>query len=205
MNTILARHAEEIEIIQATWQSDILRTQQTQRQEYREFVIELYREYQSRLASISKDNALVGIEKKLDGEEIVAAAAGRARQWDNNGNRENSIRSNSGKSSTGPSRQRTGSLASSLDSSIKQPATTTPTEDGSPAVKSILEMGFAKEQAESALTLSNNNVEGAIGLLLESPDKVNGYMAEQKLLQQQQQQQQQQFRVKREKWLAENV
>jgi hypothetical protein len=191
MTSIFTRQIEEMEIFQATWQSDILQTQQTQRQEYREFVIELYREYQSRLASVSKDNTIAGAEKKLDGKEIVHAAAGRVRQWENNNtsNTENSILSGSDKSSTIASRPCTGSLASSLGSSPKQSVT----EDEPSAVQIILELGlgFAKEQAESALVLSNHNVEAATELLLENPAKVDAYMAEQKLLQQQQQQQQQ--------------
>jgi hypothetical protein len=247
MTTIFTRQVEEMEVFQATWQSDILQTQQTQRQEYREFVIELYREYQSRLASLSdeqhlksEDNALglmavaatAAAEKKLDGKEMVAAAAGRVRQWDTNGTSNGGVESEtiaagSSKSThsdtksnnTNPiiARRRAGSLASSLGSitspnlqqqqhSPNELATLVRTASFSSfnddtllaataeSVKNIQEMGFQKEQAETALVLSNQNMEAAIGLLLENPEKVDAYLAEQKF-QQQQLIQQQQFQT----------
>lgn len=248
MTTIFTRQVEEMEVFQATWQSDILQTQQTQRQEYREFVIELYREYQSRLASLSdeqhlksEDNALgvmavaatAAAEKKLDGKEMVAAAAGRVRQWDTNGTsngggESETIAAGSSKSThsdtksnnTNPiiARRRAGSLASSLGSitspnlqqqqhSPNELATLVRTASFSSSsnddalsaataesVKNIQEMGFQKEQAETALVLSNQNMEAAIGLLLENPEKVDAYLAEQKF-QQQQLIQQQQFQT----------
>lgn len=229
MTTIFTRQVEEMEIFQATWQSDIMQTQQTQRQEYREFVIELYREYQSRLASLSEEEkedntSVVAAEKKLDGKEIVAAAASRVKQWDQlNAGGSSSVTSGTSGSSksnnTNPiiTRRRTGSLASSLGS-IQSPnlqqqqhspnelaslvrsnntATepvvqdTTKSVEFQNIVKNIQEMGFAKEQAEAALALTTNqnNMEAAIGLLLENPTKVDAYIAEQKLQQQQAQQQ----------------
>ncbi|KAK4519967.1 uncharacterized protein ATC70_010211 [Mucor velutinosus] len=247
MTTIFTRQVEEMEVFQATWQSDILQTQQTQRQEYREFVIELYKEYQSRLASLSdeqhlksEDNALGVLavattavaEKKLDGKEMVAAAASRVRQWDtDNGDGEaasatapapagssKSTHSDTKSNNTHPiiTRRRTGSLASSLGSitspnlqqqqhspnelaSLVRTASISSNDESLSAataesVKSIQEMGFQKEQAETALVLSNQNMEAAIGLLLENPEKVDAYIAEQKF-QQQQLIQQQQFQT----------
>ncbi|EPB91034.1 hypothetical protein HMPREF1544_02103 [Mucor circinelloides 1006PhL] len=245
MTTIFTRQVEEMEVFQATWQSDILQTQQTQRQEYREFVIELYKEYQSRLASLSdeqhlksEDNALGVLavatsavaEKKLDGKEMVAAAASRVRQWDTNGDGEpeagagaaagsnKSTHSDTKSNNTNPiiTRRRTGSLASSLGSiaspnlqqqqhspnelaSLVRTASFSSNDESMSAataesVKNIQEMGFQKEQAETALVLSNQNMEAAIGLLLENPEKVDAYIAEQKF-QQQQLIQQQQFQT----------
>ncbi|KAI8640997.1 hypothetical protein BD408DRAFT_403732 [Parasitella parasitica] len=246
LTTIFTRQVEDMQVFQATWQSDILQTQQTQRQEYREFVIELYKEYQARLASLSdeqhlktQDNALglmaeantaaAAAEKKLDGKEMVAAAASRVRQWDANNTTTDSeikaasessksMHSDSKSNNANPivTRRRTGSLASSLGS-ISSPnlqqqqhspselatlvrTTSFPSNDESlPAVnaesvKNIQEMGFQKEQAETALVLGNQNMEAAIGLLLENPDKVDAYIAEQKF-QQQQLIQQQQFQT----------
>lgn len=202
MTTIFTRQVEEMEVFQATWQSDILQTQQTQRQEYREFVIELYREYQSRLASLSDEQHLKPqdiAEKKLDGKEMVAAAASRVRQWEEPSK---SIRSSS--SNSVGRRSRTGSLASSLNSNpsghlspnelatLVRTASLPESTDTLNSIKNIQEMGFQKDQAESALILSNQNLESAIALLLEHPEKVDAYMAE-KTLQQQQWQQQQQF------------
>ncbi|KAI8083759.1 hypothetical protein BDF21DRAFT_437960 [Thamnidium elegans] len=198
MTTIFTRQVEEAEIFQATWQSDILQTQQMQRNEYREFVIELYREYQSRLSNMSDEKQQDALAmSKLDGKEIVAVAAGRVRQWDPPTN--GSVTSNE---SSNPTRPRTGSLASSLGS-IQLPVTTatttndtlvrtTPSPDSMDSststnslefqktVKNIQEMGFAKEQAEAALVLGNQNMETAIGLLLESSSKVDAYIQDQK-------------------------
>jgi hypothetical protein len=205
MTTIFTRQVEEMEVFQATWQSDILQTQQTQRQEYREFVIELYREYQSRLTSLSDEqhlkpeDTLAVAEKKLDGKEMVAAAASRVRQWEENAPSK-SMRSSS--SNSIGRRSRTGSLASSLNSSghispnelatLVRTASLPESSETLNSIKNIQEMGFQKDQAESALVLSNQNLESAIALLLEHPEKVDAYMAE-KTLQQQQWQHQQQF------------
>lgn len=86
MTHLFARHVEDMEVFQATWASDILQTQQTQRQEYRSFVIELYQEYQQRLAALSDEkdlkpeDVLLEAEKNLDGKDIVSVAAERVRQ-----------------------------------------------------------------------------------------------------------------------------
>ncbi|CEP15593.1 hypothetical protein [Parasitella parasitica] len=235
LTAIFTRQVEEMELFQATWQSDILQTQQTQRQEYREFVIELYKEYQSRLASLSDEQHLksqdhtLGLmavantaeaEKKLDGKEMVAAAASRVRQWDANHRGVDSemttaTGSHSDSKSNSATRQRTGSLASSLGSMnlsnqqhspselatlVRTSSLSSITNDeplpavNAESVKNIQEMGFQKEQAETALVLSNQSMEDAIGLLLENPAKVDAYIAEQKF-QQQQQLQQQQFQT----------
>lgn len=155
---------EELRLFQISCQSDILHTQQTQRQEYREFVIELYREYQSRLALLPEDDALA--LSKLDGKEIVDTAARRVRRFEPPNHIEDHP----------ANRKRTGSLASSLNS----PLPVDPMEAAH--VKSIQEMGFLKDQAETALLLSGGNMEAAIGLLLENPTKVDNAIAEQKLL-----------------------
>lgn len=212
MTSLFTRQVEEMEVFQATWQSDIMQTQQTQRQEYREFVIELYKEYQSRLTSLSDEQQkdLIAAEKKLDGKEMVALAASRVRQWEPA--TEGSIKS--GHSSKMTRKSRAGSLASNHSASsrpssiiqslspnlvqqqsspkdIHAPLATSPSSILSPpppppvkesAVKSIQEMGFEKEQAETALLLSNQNMEAAIGLLLENPAKVDAHIAEQKAL-----------------------
>lgn len=192
------RQVEEMQLFQATWQSDILQTQQTQRQEYREFVIELYREYQSRLSSLpddkQQDDTLA--MSKLDGKEIVATAANRVRQFDPPTIHNGSLKSV--ESNPIINRKRTSSLASSLGS-IQSPlaqndlvrtpsqpesiesSTSTHSIEFQKTVKNIQEMGFAKEQAETALVLSNQNMEAAIGLLLENPTKVDAFLAEQKL------------------------
>ncbi|KAI9474059.1 MAG: hypothetical protein EXX96DRAFT_541704 [Benjaminiella poitrasii] len=228
MTTIFTRQVEEMEIFQATWQSEIMQAQQTQRQEYREFVIELYREYQSRLASLSDEehlkpeDTLVLAEKKLDGKEIVAAAANHMRKWEEQQQQSsNSIHSGNSSSNgssslnnntisrpasvnaiTTPTRPRTASFASSLGSPNAQQHTfspnelaslvrtaSLPSESNSLSVTNIQKMGFAKDQAEAALVLSNHHVETAITLLLENPTKVDAYLAEQRLQQQQLEQQ----------------
>ncbi|KAI8077916.1 uncharacterized protein B0P05DRAFT_117366 [Gilbertella persicaria] len=163
MTSIFTRQVEEIEVFQATWQSDMLQTRQTQRQEYREFVIELYREYQARLASLSDEqhlrpeDTLAIAEKKIDGKDMVAAAAGRVKQWD--------------------TQSKTASLRSESTGSKKSDQAPSVNEE---VIKSIQEMGFERDQAETALVLSNQNLEAAIGLLLENPAKVDAHLNEQK-------------------------
>lgn len=87
MTHLFARHVEEMEVFQATWASDILQIQQTQRREYRLFVVELYREYQARLAALMDDGtggggslSLNEAERKLDGKDMIKVAAERVRK-----------------------------------------------------------------------------------------------------------------------------
>lgn len=160
MTSIFTRHVEEMELFQATWQSDLLQTQQTQRQEYREFVIELYREYQTKIASLSDEKRdLLIAEKKLDGKEIVEAAASRVKCWEP---------------------LETGDKSSlSSTSSRRRSSVLSQNTEYNESVKSIQEMGFAKEQAEAALLLSNQSLETAICLLLENPAKVDSHIQQQ--------------------------
>ncbi|KAI8988888.1 hypothetical protein BDB01DRAFT_848996 [Pilobolus umbonatus] len=190
MTTIINRQMEEMELFQATWQSEILQTQKTQRIEYREFVIELYKEYQARIASLSleqhmESEDMLMMAEKLDGKEIVAAAAGRVQHW------------NKKEDTTVPSKPRTASLANSLSSipPSSQPneqaslvrATSLPPEHTNNqfqrSVSDIQEMGFSKEQAETALILSNQSMENAIALLIDNLDKVDTHIAESKVQQ----------------------
>ncbi|KAJ3373546.1 hypothetical protein GGF31_000387 [Allomyces arbusculus] len=46
-----------------------------------------------------------------------------------------------------------------------------------PDVAQITEMGFSRHEAAAALRLSDHNVERALGLLLENPDRVQRYLA----------------------------
>ncbi|KAI8351802.1 hypothetical protein EDC96DRAFT_288966 [Choanephora cucurbitarum] len=163
MTTLFTRQVEEMEIFQATWQSDILQMRQTQRHQYREFVIELYQEYQARLASLTDEQQMLRLEdtlamaeKKIDGKELMAAAASRIKQWDTD-SKTSSLRSES----TGSKR--------SAEPSVNEVA-----------VKSIEEMGFEREQAETALFLSNQSLEAAIGLLLENRERVDQFLMDQK-------------------------
>ncbi|KAI9018785.1 hypothetical protein CLU79DRAFT_818781 [Phycomyces nitens] len=211
MTHLFTRHIEEMEVLQATWASDLLQTQQTQRQEYRDFVIELYREYQLRLASLTDENnlkpedTLAMAEKKLDGKEIVAAAAGRIPQWANKRDITSASSQLTAQSATGSAtplytaeplsdtleRRRQSSSASigstaqhsylsglpSPDQTMFRTASSSQAETKERAafqkmVNGIQEMGFEKDMAETALSLCHENMEQAVAMLLEDPQKV---------------------------------
>ncbi|KAG0186852.1 hypothetical protein DFQ28_007213 [Apophysomyces sp. BC1034] len=196
MTSLFTRHVEEIELFRATWDSDILQTQQTQRREYREFVIELYREYQLRLAALSNEkhllpeDALAVAGKQLDGKEIIAAAAGRVRQWTSGSHKDGSTSTNSDNQPTevtSPLTRRRQSSSASYSSQHshqsaspnEQAALTRASTEGKEKslafqknVKSIQEMGFSKEMAETALVLTNQDLEQSVQLLIENPQKV---------------------------------
>jgi hypothetical protein len=77
---LITQQVEELEVCQATWASDIHETQTTQKREYRDFIAQLYQEYQNRLALSSQEvspSTLNGVSKateNVDGKEIVSAA-----------------------------------------------------------------------------------------------------------------------------------
>lgn len=116
MTHLFSRQVEEREVFQATWESEILQTQETQRREYRAFVIELYREYQQRLGLLPDNNTeetLNEAEKKLDGKEIVKAAADRIQQsLDKTKKRSGSTSSNATDDQSSSNRRRQSSSAS---------------------------------------------------------------------------------------------
>ncbi|KAI8143621.1 hypothetical protein BJV82DRAFT_611127 [Fennellomyces sp. T-0311] len=171
MTHLFARHVEDMEVFQATHASDILQTQQTQRREYRAFVIELYREYQQRLAALSDEknlkpeDALIEAERALDGKDIVKVAAERMKESDVKRRRQSSSATSLG---SGISSDQT-----SMSRSLSQAQQADKDKAGFQSmVKDVQAMGFPKDKAEMALMM-RNSVEAAVELLLESPDKVD--------------------------------
>lgn len=77
---LITQQVEELEVCQATWASDIHETQITQKREYRDFIAQLYQEYQNRLAQSAQDTSSCTINGSskttdtVDGKEIVSAA-----------------------------------------------------------------------------------------------------------------------------------
>lgn len=190
---LFAKHVEEMEIMQATFASDILQTHQSQRQEYRDFVMELYREYQLRLSQYKTNQQ--DVMTMIDGKELVDLAASRT--W-----KKSEFSSNSTTSSTNSSSSSIHSTTSSTHSpsSIqkrsRQGSTSShhhhrlsftqqhPSSQNDPQlikmVKSIQEMGFTKEQAETALFLTNKqSLESAIQMLIENSKQVDDYIDQQ--------------------------
>ncbi|KAI7860230.1 hypothetical protein BDC45DRAFT_493946 [Circinella umbellata] len=178
MTHLFARHVEDMELFQATWASNILQTQQTQRREYRDFVIELYREYQQRLAALSNEknlkpeDTLIEAERNLDGKDIVKVAAERIKENDVKRRRQSSSATSlvSGVSSSDQA-----SMSQSLSQQQQQQQQVAEKDKANfqKMVRDIEEMGFAKEQAETALALTNHAMDHAVMLLLEDPGKVD--------------------------------
>ncbi|KAI7866040.1 hypothetical protein BDF14DRAFT_1882937 [Spinellus fusiger] len=151
MTHLFASHVEDMEVFQATWASDLLQAQQTQRQEYRDFVIELYREYQFRLASLTdgnsgrpEDDTLVMAGKKLDGKEIIATAAGRIPQWENKRDRSSIGSQLTGYSVATFSGTTEASLPPPVSSASTAAMTTTPT------LSAVESTGHRQRQSSSA-------------------------------------------------------
>ncbi|CDH50293.1 hypothetical protein RO3G_12904 [Lichtheimia corymbifera JMRC:FSU:9682] len=192
MTHLFARHVEDMEVFQATWASDILQTQQTQRQEYRSFVIELYQEYQQRLAALSDEkdlkpeDVLLEAEKNLDGKDIVSVAAERVRQTSVRKSVDSPLNDRSPQDHRRPRQDSSASAmshVSSTSTSGNGDHQQSPNSDGKDKfqkmVRDIEEMGFTKDQAETALGLTNHIMEHAVTLLLEDPAKVNTAMQQQ--------------------------
>ncbi|KAI8096929.1 uncharacterized protein BX664DRAFT_325210 [Halteromyces radiatus] len=185
---LFAKHVEEMEIMQATFASDVLQTQTSQRQYYRDFVMELYREYQLRTdvtipddaSSLSKSSASL-----VDGKDLVATAASRT--WRKEPESSSSSISSTTTTTTGRQRQNsttsfTSRLSQQSFSSESWKRTSMGPEDlaRQKTIQDIQEMGFTKEQAEAAITLTNGlNLERAINLLVESPHQIEQQMQQQ--------------------------
>ncbi|CAO3593403.1 unnamed protein product [Absidia cylindrospora] len=224
---LFVQHVEEMEIKQATFASDILQTQQSQRQEYRDFVMELYREYQMRTSALYENNnsddntqlnsdatgSKMEIAKSIDGKDLVTTAANRIWKKDTGSSSSSSSFSLSSSPSTTkqsyseqqqqqqqqqqqPRRQRQDSTTSRLSQQSMTSDSWKRSSIGSSSgddlamqkmIQDIQEMGFTKDQAEAALTLTNGqNVERAINILVENPDQIDQQMKRRSFSQQQQ-------------------
>lgn len=156
MTHLFARHVEEMEVFQATWASDILQIQQTQRREYRLFVVELYREYQARLASLMDDGSSPGLslneaERKLDGKDMVKVAAERVRKASSSSS---SLEDNG----SARSRNRQNSSASLGTASLLSSSSSLPTtnEQTTPMTRSLSRSDTADKLDVLAAKANNN-------------------------------------------------
>ncbi|ORX56961.1 hypothetical protein DM01DRAFT_1268375, partial [Hesseltinella vesiculosa] len=145
-------HVEELELAQATYASDVLQLQQSQRQEYCDFVMELYREYLLRTSSLTdQSSSTTDPIKTMAAKDLITTAA--ARVW----------------------KKEPTSAASSLSSSSSKVERRSSTSLDK-LVQDIQEMGFTKDQAEAALALTKHNLEQAILVLVEQPKQVEDQM-----------------------------
>ncbi|KAI9323160.1 hypothetical protein BX666DRAFT_1883930 [Dichotomocladium elegans] len=196
MTHLFARHVEDMEVFQATWASDIMQTQETQRREYRLFVIELYREYQRRLVALAEEKnlkpeeVLIEAERSLDGKDIVKTAAERVRlqQQQQQPHSKKSTASpvdeencrSTQKSSPASMLSQVSSSGTSVDQMPTSRSLSELRDKTSKMVHDIEEMGFTKEQAETALELTNQQMEQAVMLLLEDPNRVSSAIQQQR-------------------------
>ncbi|KAJ2963192.1 hypothetical protein NQZ79_g1784 [Umbelopsis isabellina] len=199
---LITQQVEELEVCQATWASDIHETQITQKREYRDFIAQLYQEYQNRLAQSAQDTSSCTINGSskttdtVDGKEIVSAAINKMKtsKQANSEQDHQSVQSDTSPeqvvdATTSPqSSSRRGSSTSLLTSPERSDVQEDRDQSSSQnlsipdpnlqrMVKNIEEMGFPKEEAECALGMTNCNVQQAIMLLLERPDKVKAALA----------------------------
>ncbi|KAI8062531.1 hypothetical protein BC940DRAFT_308481 [Gongronella butleri] len=154
MTHLFTKHVEEMELAQATYASDVLQLQQSQRQEYCEFVMELHREYMLRAPANNK---------AIHSKDLIAAAASRV--W----KKEPASSSSSLSSST------SGAAAVAAAENKRRASQQSVIEPK--MVQDIQEMGFSKDQAEAALALTKGtSVEQAINLLVEHPKQVDDHV-----------------------------
>ncbi|KAL1919277.1 uncharacterized protein VTP21DRAFT_1969 [Calcarisporiella thermophila] len=171
-----ARHVEEMEVAQATWASEIEQLQASQRAEYREFVLKLYEAHEAYLNRQTHVNANSQENLEQIGKEIISSAMSKLPS-------RGSI--SSGSMSGAEAREEEGgealassptSMAPSINNSVQKME-----EPKDPAlakmIKELQEMGFGPAHAECALKMAQRNMEQAVMLLLEQPQKVNEAVA----------------------------
>ncbi|CAG8491868.1 14399_t:CDS:10 [Acaulospora morrowiae] len=170
---------EDVELSQATWQSQLEELQRRQKREYCNFVLKLYEAHQQWMSEQTAGVDSAGLYK-LDGKEIVSKVINEMREQEKGLSRE-LLRL--GQENT--ARSRPGSISSMADiihSPIMSPTTSmfaSPTEEKKPmffaedVVAKIRELGFSNEQAKMALEMTNHNMVQAINLLIESGERVD--------------------------------
>ena len=165
-----------MELFEATYTSSLETLCATQKSEYRAFLIALYEECQLRLAG-SSDQA---VASRLDGKEIVSTVANRVRR--RNPSTDASLEASSPDQPT-PNSDFSSSASEGAEAAglVSAAGTSPPQKNEDSAqlfrIKSITDMGFNTQQAQTALLLANQNTEMAIILLIEQPEKIAAAIA----------------------------
>ncbi|CAI2171681.1 11574_t:CDS:10 [Funneliformis geosporum] len=183
VNFLMEKHREDVEYNQATLVSELEDIKRLQRREYCEFVVKLYQAHQRWLTanqSTTDPNWVFQLDVKEIVDEVIDDMKKRHK-----GLSKQILRLVQGSGT----RSRHGSI-SSLSDIILSPTLMSPTspsfnEDKKPAyfneddlrVLKVQEMGFNQEQAIVALEMTKGNMEHAVSLLVEQPDKINSQIA----------------------------
>ncbi|KAJ3082233.1 hypothetical protein HK102_001841, partial [Quaeritorhiza haematococci] len=229
---IVARHVEDMEILQATLTSELEELHKSQRREYRDFVIKVYEEMQRRAAgptvSLSPESeapptslpsstsAAHAHKRSLSGSDGTSStststsATKERRSW----LPPNPVPA-SGSSAQPPQPEGKNVVSAAIRRLDRKPSMelmnmdpeeamrlTERLEQASPASEAVAkpppkppepakvedpelvkmanelqEMGFAYEQAVAALELTDRNVEQAIVILIENPDRIKNHLS----------------------------
>ncbi|CAG8528953.1 10608_t:CDS:2 [Acaulospora colombiana] len=179
---LIERQVEEVELNQATWQSQLEEIQRKQKCEYCNLVLKLYEAHQRWMVESSVDPS--GLYK-LDGKDIVSEVIDEMKKQEKGLSKE-LLRLGQ----ENAARSRPGSISSMADiihspvmMSPTSPMFANPLEEKKPTffaendIAKIEELGFNSEQAKMALEMTNRNVVQAIDLLIEGVEKVDSKIA----------------------------
>ncbi|CAG8475851.1 4584_t:CDS:2 [Paraglomus occultum] len=187
---LVSKHYEEQELAQATRDSELDQMRYEQKQEYCSFILKLYEAYQ-RFLSEQQSSSDPASAQRFDGKELVSEVIAEMKSGDKKLSKQllKIDADEQGK------RSRHGSVGS-LAEIVGTPPLPTPTspkvfwgeekknmfldDDDPQVVKSIGElqvMGFEPDQARLAFELAKGNMEQAIALLVDQPDKIAAQLA----------------------------
>ncbi|KAJ3299844.1 hypothetical protein HK104_006581 [Borealophlyctis nickersoniae] len=190
-SNLVARHVEEVEMLQATWASELHEIHASQRREYRDFVVKVYEELLWRKTpskeneDLSANHSLVDIAAQPAGERkaVVSAAIRKLERSPSiemlrmDPEPEEATRAGGPSSDSG--------LATSLEPlKVDDPELTK-------LVRELQEMGFSAQQAEAALDITKRDMvftteiaiqERAIIMLLENPERIGEHISLQSAL-----------------------
>ncbi|RIB01708.1 hypothetical protein C2G38_2256023 [Gigaspora rosea] len=183
---LVQAQVEESEFKQATWESELVEMQRIQKQEYCDFVLNLYEAHQQCLAEQQSSTDTTCISR-FDGKEIASVAIADMKKNKKQVSKEllRLIQGNQ-------TRSRPGSISSMSEVMLstglmppQSPVFASPSDEkkslffaveDDPAVLQIKEMGFSSEQAKVALDMTSGKLEPAISLLLDG--KVDAQIAQ---------------------------
>ncbi|RIA85821.1 hypothetical protein C1645_830227, partial [Glomus cerebriforme] len=189
------RQLEEVEFYKVTLISELEEIQRKQKKEYCNFVLKLYEKHQRLLAQQQQCSTMdVNMVFRLDGKEIVSEVISEMKKEEKENSNDKLSKEllkldnqyTNGSKSVG--RSRNGSISSladvvcsptpnNFDEKLTGNVNENGNEDDSHLIVKITDLGFTEEQAKTALMMTHRNLDQAVELLLEKPEKVDAQIA----------------------------
>ncbi|KAJ3188789.1 hypothetical protein HDU85_004503 [Gaertneriomyces sp. JEL0708] len=173
LESVYEDQLEETQVVLATWDSQIEELHKVQKQEYHDFVLELYSESRrgiERGASHQAQPKSAVVSPAVPRADIISAAIRKL-------HKSPSVELLSLESAD---KEKAEQLDLTVSPSSSGPCKETADPIMTTLIKELTDMGFSEEQSEAALTLTQRQLEPAINMLLENSPAISECMSQRK-------------------------